>query len=327
MSILLRDLRLYGSASMPDDDTATAIGGAIDLTKRVVFVDAAGDFQAVSSNSGDTTQTVTMSYRDSGGAIQSHGFALNGQNPVTFTSTADRILKAVKGATCAGDVAIENQTTTRSNTAQAGSADDITLDASASGTDDLYRGMVIRTTGGTGPNQIRQIVSYNGTTKKATVNRAWGTTPDNTTTFRIATGFYFELSPNEALEVRRAFYNAAADPPGGSALNYYEKCFFKNCHATLTLTGATVKEFADPSGLMTFTLETTNNGTGTNGGGNNRKVAPSSGVGSFSSSDQNPSGSALVAADTCGVWLKLALAAGQAAQNTSYTLELTGTTT
>jgi len=312
---------------MPDDDTPTAIGGAIDLTKRVVFVDASGDFQAVSSHTGDTTQTVTMSYRDAGGGIQSHGFALNGQTPVTFTSTADRILKAVKSATCAGDVAIENQTATRSNTAQAGSADDITLDASASGTDDLYRGMVLRTTGGTGSNQIRQIISYNGTTKKAIVNRAWGVTPDNTTTFRIATGFYFELSPNEALEVRRAFYNAAADPPAGAAKTYYEKCFFKNCHASLTLTGATVKENADPSGLITFTLETTNNGTGTNGGGNNRQVAPSAGVGSFSSSDQNPAGSQLLTTEAVGLWIKLSLAAGQAAQNTSYTTELTGTTT
>lgn len=327
MSILLRDLRLYGSASMPNDDTPTAIGGAIDLTKRPVFTDASGDFQAISSNTGDITQTVTVSYRDSGGAIQSHAFALNGQTPVLFTSTADRLLKAIKSATCAGDVAIENQTATLSNTAQAGSADDITLNAGASATDDAYRGMVLRTTGGTGPNQIRQIISYNGTTKKATVSRAWGTNPDSSTTFRVSTGFYFELSPNEALEVRRVFYNAAADPPGGSALTYFEKLFFKNSHATLTLTAATVKENADPSGLVTFTLETTNNGTGTNGAGNNRKVAPSTGVGTFSSSDQNPAGSQLLAADVVGLWVKLSLAAGQAAQNTSYTTELTGTTT
>jgi len=327
MSILLRDLRLYGSATMADDDTPTAIGGAIDLTKRVVFVDEGGDFQAVSSAAADTTQTVTVSYRDAGGAIQTQAFALNGRTPVLHTMTADRILKAVKGASCAGDVAIENQTPVRTtNTAQAGSADDITLDAGASGSDDAYRGMIIRLNGGTGQYQIRHIISYNGTTKKATVSSAWGTNPDGTSTFIISKGFYFELAPTEALEVRRAFYNAAADPPAGSAKTYYEKCFFKNCHGSLTLTGATVKENADPSGLVTFTLETTNNGSGTNGA-NNRQVAPVSGVGTFSSADQNPAGSQMDAADRVGVWLKLSLAAGTAAQNTTYTVELTGTTT
>ncbi len=39
MPIVAADIVAYGSASMPDNDTPTDIGGAISLLKRVVFVD------------------------------------------------------------------------------------------------------------------------------------------------------------------------------------------------------------------------------------------------------------------------------------------------
>jgi len=71
------------------------------------------------------------------------------------------------------------------NTAQAGGASTITLHATGSGSDDAYRCMRIRTTGGTGSGQARIISAYNGTTKVATVSEAWTTPPDNTTTYSI----------------------------------------------------------------------------------------------------------------------------------------------
>ncbi len=73
----------------------------------------------------------------------------------------------------------------RSSTAQAGNANSITLDASASATSDLYKGMVIWTTGGTGVGQARIITNYNGSTKVATIDRAWATAPSSSTTFSI----------------------------------------------------------------------------------------------------------------------------------------------
>lgn len=82
-------------------------------------------------------------------------------------------------------LANQNTTPTRSNTAQAGGASTITLDASASATDDLYNGQVVFLTGGTGAGQTALITDYNGTTKVATVDPAWEVEPDNTTTFRI----------------------------------------------------------------------------------------------------------------------------------------------
>ena len=72
-----------------------------------------------------------------------------------------------------------------SGTAQAGAASTITLAAGASASDDAYRGMRIKTTGGTGSGQARVISTYNGTTKVATVSEAWTTPPDVTTTYSI----------------------------------------------------------------------------------------------------------------------------------------------
>jgi hypothetical protein len=323
MAVALSDLRLYGSDVMADDDTPTAIGGAIDLAVRVVFNDVNGSMQLVSDSASDTTPTVTVSYRDSVGAIQTEVKTLNGLTPVVYTAVMNRLLKAVKSSTTVGNIAVEDQTAMRSNTATAGTANDITLDASASAVDDAYRGMIIRLTGGTGSGQIRQILSYNGTTKVAIVSRAWSVTPDATSVFRIATGFFFERNPDECLSVRRIFYDAAADGPGGSALVYNEKVFFKNCHATDDFTSAQIIESADPTGLVTFALETTLDGTGTNGA-NNRKVAPVSGIGSYDSVDKSVTGGTLPATTAQGVWLKLSLAAGQGARNSSYTLGLIG---
>jgi hypothetical protein len=78
-------------------------------------------------------------------------------------------------------------------TAQAGGATSITLAAGAPSYD--LAGCIVKTTGGTGGgggsgslnNQARVITAYNGTTKVATVEPAWETNPDNTTTYTILT--------------------------------------------------------------------------------------------------------------------------------------------
>ena len=81
----------------------------------------------------------------------------------------------------------------RGGTAQAGAASTITLDASASSTDDFYNGCKVRIVSGTGAGQERQIVDYVGSTKVATIYSAgppaqgsqWVTNPDNTSVFEI----------------------------------------------------------------------------------------------------------------------------------------------
>ncbi len=70
-------------------------------------------------------------------------------------------------------------------TAQAGASTTITLKSASSATDDYYNGLYITITGGTGSGQIRIIEDYVGSTKVATVDRAWTTTPNNTSTYSI----------------------------------------------------------------------------------------------------------------------------------------------
>lgn len=73
----------------------------------------------------------------------------------------------------------------RKNTAQAGGAATITLDASASASNDFYNGDVIFLLSGTGALQARVIIDYVGATKVATVGETWVTTPDATSVFMI----------------------------------------------------------------------------------------------------------------------------------------------
>lgn len=73
----------------------------------------------------------------------------------------------------------------RGGTAQAGAAGTITLDASASATDDFYNGCLVFIVSGTGAGQSRIISDYVGSTKVATVGSNWATNPDATSVFAI----------------------------------------------------------------------------------------------------------------------------------------------
>ncbi len=108
MSIQASELKLYGSAVMPDDDTATAIGGAINTAVKMEFTDItpSGTVEMLSSETGDTTQTVTIYGRDSTGTIVSEVKTLNGASVVSFTTTFERILKAVMSGAATGTVTI-----------------------------------------------------------------------------------------------------------------------------------------------------------------------------------------------------------------------------
>ncbi len=252
MPVTSADIVWYGSAVMPEDDTATNIGGAIDTTKRVVFTDmqATGTVGVYSSDAGDTTQTVTITGRDSTGVVVTESLALNGTTKVTGSQQFERILKITLSAAAAGTVTVEDNQAT--------------------------------------PNKITDLASGE-------------------------------------LEVRRIFYDAQADVAGGAQRKYYEKIFCKNTNATNALVNASIIEQADPSGKITFALESVLNGTDTNGTGNNRQVAPAGYT--FDNNTKSVSGGNLTPGDAQGIWLELTLNAGDAAQNTTYTLRAEGSTT
>ncbi|MGB5107343.1 MAG: hypothetical protein WBP29_11240 [Candidatus Zixiibacteriota bacterium] len=334
MSVLKRDVRFYGAATNPDDDTTEDIGGAIDTAIKVTWgeLSAAVELKAVSSNAGDTTQTVTITGRTASGAKVTEVITLNGTTPAQAGTpkTFARTMKAIKSATCAGDVALMSNTATRSNTATGGGVDAdgnpyIDLDAGASATDDIYKGEVVRVTSGTGAGELNEGVRYDGAAKRLYVRNDWGTAPASGSGFELAKGMFFEKAPSEIMECRRIHFDEAANALGGADKDSYDKVFIKNTHATLALSNAVVSEVV--SGISTketFALDAAVNGTTTNGAGNNRNVAP---AGTFDSADKAVPGGNLEPGDAIGVWCKLTLADGDAAQNSFYELQCAGTTT
>ena len=72
-----------------------------------------------------------------------------------------------------------------SGTAQAGNGVHITLAATASAVDGIYNRNLLVLIDGTGAQQTRTIIDYDGTTKIATIDREWRVNPDVTTEYQI----------------------------------------------------------------------------------------------------------------------------------------------
>jgi hypothetical protein len=343
MSVLPSDLVFYGSANMPDVDSATT-GGALNTAILINFNDITpnGLMDYVSSSASDTAAVITLSGRDASGVIQSEAKTLTGTTAVAGTQTFERLMKGIaSGTTAVGDVAAISHTAVVTGTAQAGAA----ATSTASATITLQSGqgascaigMIVRISNNSpaGVNfQLRRIVAI--ATDVISVNRDWGTVPTSATTYTVNHGMLFDILPNQVTQNRRPFYNVASDVTGGSNRTYYEKIFAVDTNTTTALTVASIIKQADPSsGTLQFALTNVLNDTGTI---TNRQTLPSTGITAFSSgsapqtinvpSPQNlPSGAAPNAAGAQGVWLSLLLTAGLAAAKTSFTLRITGTTT
>lgn len=335
MSVTLSDLKLYMSQVTPDDDTPTAIGGAIDRTKRPAFSDVNGAVQIVSSTTVDTTQMITVFGRDSAGTIVSEGQVLNGITPVLLSTPFERLLKALKNAFTVGDTAVEAQTSEFTGVTAGANLFEVILPAGASAVDGAYNQRSLRSTG-TG-KAIRRIINYVGASRTATVDHPYtklfpvvGADMNGTgEAIRISKGYFFEKNPFEVIQVRRPFYNAAAEAAGGATRKYYEKLFWENTNGQgFALSNAQVAEFADPLADIAFALATTFNDIGTNGPGNNRQVAPVAGVTVFDSATKNVPGGGqdIRPGSQLGMWLELTLLAAAPAQNSTYTPRLTGQT-
>jgi len=96
-----------------------------------------------------------------------------------------------------------------SGTAQAGTSTTITLKSASSSVDDYFNGLYITITGGTGAGQVRIIEDYVGSTKVATVDRAWTTAPNSTSTYSItswtteAVNQYVNVTPQGRARITR----------------------------------------------------------------------------------------------------------------------------
>jgi hypothetical protein len=87
-----------------------------------------------------------------------------------------------------GNVTLTASTTHHdSGAAQAGTSTTITLKSTASATNDIYNGMYVTITSGTGAGQIRLIEDYVGSTKVATVDVPFTTAPNGTSNYSVTT--------------------------------------------------------------------------------------------------------------------------------------------
>lgn len=321
MAVLLGDIKIHAAAVAPEDDVATQVGGAPDLAKKHDFSDVEGGYQIVSASAADTTQTVTLTYRNFVDEIvEGAPETLTGQTPVIGAVSIGRIMKAMKSATCAGDVALEARIATREGIAQGAGpgTDTLQLDVDASAVDAAYVGQVVRLTFGPGTGEIAYGVAYDGTTKVLTVSREWTTPPTSATSFRLANGLVFDRQPSEIMSVVRMFYDAFAPSSVQAERKFYQKILYRHSDQSgsgLSVTNVELSESFDGAEAegadIKFDVDDAPNTASDNGVGNNRQVAPAGYTFDDAAKPVNLGGS-VAPGEYVSVWLELTLAPGQA---------------
>lgn len=163
----------------------TSNANAISLTSAVgTTVTHRELYSAVSSltpnisNAGITTVLPNIP-ENTATASQLNVYLVNRNEP-----TSDRNFHTIQAAINAANLDTVTNKIERSNTATAGTATTITLDAGANINSAHYNGMLIEITGGTGVGQRRYILGYGGGTLVAVV-AAWTVIPDVTSTFTV----------------------------------------------------------------------------------------------------------------------------------------------
>jgi hypothetical protein len=382
VSVIISDLVYFGAADMPESDGATT-GGAINFNTQVEMtgtaISPATQIDVVSSSSSDTAVKAQVFYRDATGLAQTPAaVTLNGTTKVSMTTTAaERFLAGVVtggavaglsnpgGTAAVGDVAMIAHTLTISAHTMAAASTAASTSAPATVTlqsgdgASVTIGMILHTTGGTGPNQLRRIIAINplGTNSdQVAIDRNLATALDTTTTYEVGVGFYFPVVCSsqgvnltdashltQCTAITRLFATAAAQAVGGSNETFYEKIFVNNNNLTTAL-GATGNAqvilqaigTALPSGVtLEIALANSRNDTSTITTRNTPGTPPSGvtsyqGVGTGITVPSGPgtlpaSASAGSATSAQAIWLQLGANAGSPAWESSVTIRTTGT--
>jgi hypothetical protein len=157
---------IQGVGFVTGDDSLKAISDKVDAIN--IETDAASIANAV----WDASTTGNIGGGTMGGLLN---------DASSGTSSAAAIADAVWDEALSGHTAVGSFGQTLqledSGLAQAGAASTVTLKAGASAINDFYKNGLITITSGTGVAQSRSITAYDGATKIATVDRAWGTNP------------------------------------------------------------------------------------------------------------------------------------------------------
>lgn len=190
------------SGSVGSVTAINTTGGAIDNVTLVATTTTNSDMR------GTDSALLAASINLTGGAVDTvttltnkTGFSLaaTGLDAIVSTATGmveiakaiwDRILSGATHniATSAGRRLrqLEASFVITAGTAQAGTANTITLAAGESVTDDIFQGDRVIIVAGTGIEEHGIITAYNGTTKVATMSQNWAITPDATSEYELS---------------------------------------------------------------------------------------------------------------------------------------------
>jgi len=150
--------------------------GSTDYALTADWTPVAGDVK-ISKDGGAFADIATPPSFISGVGVA----ALNWNLSATECEATEIVIQVIDSATKAVQDQFFRLQTTKASALQVGvpqavqSAGDtaITLDSTAAAQTDFYKGCVVAITSGSGANQARIITAYNGTTKVATIDRAW----------------------------------------------------------------------------------------------------------------------------------------------------------
>jgi hypothetical protein len=164
----------------------SAVAGTGSITWKLTLT--AAELSAAEINI-QIVDSATKAVEDQFLTIYTYGNAA-AKHPIDLSTVIEnQVWDALRSAHIAtGSMGQSGASISRDGTAQAGAAGSITLDASASATNDFYKGSVVYIYTGTGAGQSpRTISGYVGATKVASVSPNWTTTPDATSKFIIWT--------------------------------------------------------------------------------------------------------------------------------------------
>lgn len=184
--------------------------------------------------------------------------------PKSFHNFADTMGAQVR--TSADAAFWVNNNLLASGTAQAGASNSITLAVGSSSVTDQFKNNLIIVYSGTGSGQARAIVSYNGTTKAATIEPAWGTNPDGTSLYMVVaastlTTVQINNEVTDVLNVDTFAEPGQGAPAATASLATKIGFLYKAWRNRHTQSSSTYTLYADDASTADQTAATADNGT------------------------------------------------------------------
>ncbi len=181
----MRDIQLNATEDFPLFTTRVDTGAPTDVTG--IVVSAYPDNSATQITAG-----ITVTSPDSIAgyanirvvATVANGYAWGSHYTLVITTGTVNSVSVVGGIV--GEFSIRKNTAAliRAGLLQSATGTTAVIDASASATNDLYKGAALCIVAGTGAGQSRIVTGYTGASKTCTVD-TWTTNPDNTSVFEL----------------------------------------------------------------------------------------------------------------------------------------------